>query len=585
MVASLTNKFEVVPYSFSNQLEQGIDSVYDRKLTDISHALNQVYDQYANRNIGAIILSSDGIFNSGQNPIYTVDRKSNVPLFTIGLGDTMVVKDLYISGVDHNDVAFLSNDFPVRITITNNGFDGEEVNVNIASGGKTIQSKKIAFKAGQLDADVDFLLTAGKVGYQKYTVSVSRLGGEFTFKNNTKNFYVNVIDGRQKILLTYGFTHPDIAAINYVIENNKNYDLTVAPITELKTELTRYDLIIVHNYQKTNSLLNDIINTNEVPVLHIVGVNADFSNLVKYNIGVNGSGNKDEDIVCQFNPSFKDILFNEKTVSLLNAAPPLNSPQGNLTFSDGAQIVAFQKIGNIKLSKPLIYTNQKDNNKYAVILGEGIWRWRLYDQLQNETTENFAAFFSQMITYLAVKENKDPFKINIENEYEESEKIVVKAELYNASYQLTNDEEVALKLSDEEGKEYNYTFYRTEEAYLLELGRLKQGIYNWTASTTFENKRLVKNGSFIVKETKRELLNLTANHRLLFNLSKSTNGKFYLPSETDQLKTDLEAREDIVTVAYQEKSFKDAIDYKWLFFLLLLMLTSEWFFRKYHGGY
>ena len=112
-------------------------------------------------------------------------------------------------------------------------------------------------------------------------------------KNNTQNFYVNVIDGRQKILLTYGFTHPDIAALNYVIENNKNYDLTVQPIAELKGSLKGYDLIIIHNYQTQSAELKQLVLSNEVPILHMIGVNADFRALAKSNIGLKGTGNLD----------------------------------------------------------------------------------------------------------------------------------------------------------------------------------------------------------------------------------------------------------------------------------------------------
>ena len=585
MGSRLEKKFEVIPYGFSNSIQTGIDSLYSNKLTDISQAINQVYDQYENRNIGAIILSTDGIFNKGQNPIYTVNRKVNIPVFTIGLGDTTIAKDLFISDVVSNDVAFLGNDFPIKVDLQQNGFNNSKVKIDLLSNSKIIKSKTIKFENDQTEASIDFQLTASRVGYQKFTVRITELEGEFTFKNNSKNFYLNVIDGRQKILLTYGFTHPDISALNYVIETNKNYDLTVTPISELNGDLTGYDLIIVHNYQSTVPELNEIISTNEVPVLHIIGVNSDFRNLVNANIGISGVGNNTEDVVFQSNTGFKDIIFDVKTTKLLNAAPPLNSPQGGINFSEGVQIIAYQKIGSITLSKPLIYASEKGENKYAVILGEGIWRWRLFDKMQNETTENFANFFSKVITYLAVKENKDPFKINVDREFEESDEVIVRAELYNASYQLTNDSEVKYKLINAEGKVFDYTFFKTNEDYILELGKLDQGIYNWEARTMLDAKNYVKKGAFVVRETKKEMMNLSANHRLLSNIASNTKAAFYLPNSLNKLEADLIEREDIVAVTYQEKRFDDAIDYKWLFFLIVFFLTIEWFIRKFQGGY
>ncbi len=581
----LDSKFEVVASGFSENILSNIDSNYSYKVTNISNTINQIYDQYANQNIGAIILSSDGIYNSGQNPIYTISRKPNLPIFSVGLGDTTVSKDILISGIVNNDIAFLGNDFPVEINLLQNGYSNQKVKIEIHENGKLIQSKNVMFEEGQSDISVYFQFKAEAIGYRKYTATVSQLDGEFTYKNNIQNFYINVIDGRQKILLTYSYIHPDIAALNFVIKNNKNYDLTVKPISEVSEDLSAFDLIIVHNYQKQSNKLDDLIASNEVPFLHIVGVNADFQSISRFNIGLNGNGGNSEDIVFEGNVNFKEIIFNQSIFSLLSNAPPLKAPQGNISFSEGIQTIAFQKIGNIALSKPLIYSSQKQDNKYAVILGEGLWRWRLYDQLQNKTTKNFEEFFSQIITYLAIKENKDPFKINLEKEYEESDQIIVRSELYNASYQLTNDTEVKYKLIDEEGKVFDYVFFKTNDSYILELGRLKQGVYEWQATTRLENENYMKSGRFVVKEVKKELLNLSANHRLLKNLSMNTNGSFYLPKDLGQLKDDLLKREDIVSITYQEKSFIDIIDYKWIFILILLLLVSEWFIRKFHGGY
>ena len=77
-------------------------------------------------------------------------------------------------------------------------------------------------------------------------------------------------------------------------------------------------------------------------------------------------------------------------------------------------------------------------------MGEGIWRWRLFDQAKNNSTENFEFLFSKLISYLAVKENKSPFKTHLNNEYTESENIIVLSEFYNSSYDLINTSNVNL---------------------------------------------------------------------------------------------------------------------------------------------
>ena len=57
------------------------------------------------------------------------------------------------------------------------------------------------------------------------------------------------------------------------------------------------------------------------------------------------------------------------------------------------------------------------------------------------------------------------------------------------------------------------------------------------------------------------------------------NGKVY-PCCTILLKN-----KNIVSVSYTNEKFSDLIGLKWIFFLLLTLLSIEWFVRKRSGGY
>ena len=580
----LSEKFDVVTYSFSNGISDGISSVYDGKLTNTAQVFDQIYGQYANRNIGAVILSTDGVYNFGANPIYAVDRKKYVPVYTVGLGDTTEVKDCKVEEVFNNDIAFLGNQFPVEVSVSQNQFKGSEISVTIYQGEKEVAKKEIGFSHDREQIKVGFNLKATKIGFVKYTAKIEELKGEFTYKNNVSIFYVDVIDGRQKIALTYSGIHPDLSAISYVIDNNKNYEVDLVELKDLR-DFRKYDLIICHNYKSGNSKFDEVIKSGSKPVLYIVGPNADIQNLGKMNVGFSGNANKSEDIGFAPNGKFNTIVYPPSVSSLLINAPPLKSPFGNLKYSSSLNVLAYQKIGNITLDQPLLYFSEKNNTKYGVVMGEGFWRWRLFDQSQNNSTDNFELLISKMITYLAVKENKSPFKVHVKNEYNESDEIDITAELYNESYDLVNDSEVEFTLKNENDKAFEYHFFKTSNAYKLELGNLSQGVYSWEAKTILSGKNYTVKGIFIVKEINVEWLNVTANHRLLRNLSQNTNGEFFLPNQLNDLRTSVLNRDDIVTVVYKEKSFKDLIDYKWLFFVIVLLLSVEWFIRKYNGAY
>jgi hypothetical protein len=580
----LSEQYTVLNYSFGENLNPNFSQSYTDKLTDISNVFDEIFDAYSNRNIGSIILATDGIYNSGANPIYAVARKSYLPIYTIGLGDTSIVKDVQIDKILHNDIAFLGNEFPVQINFSHARCNSEPITIAIYEGDKLLSKENITLKGNEQQGSVNFKIQANRVGFRKYTAKISAVDGEYSLVNNTANFYVEVIDGRQKILIAQNGPHPDVAAIRYIIENNKNYEVEVKRITEIAS-VSNYDLVIVHNYQDKNPILTEAIATSKLPFLFMVGANADIKKMGELKIGFSGISRATEEVRFAANPQFNDILIDQKTNQTFHSCPPLTVPFTGLNYSKALSIMAYQKVGSVQLDQPLIYFTQKDQNRIGVIMGEGIWRWRLFDQLKNNSTENFETFFGKIITYLAVKENKDPFRVQLNKEYLENENVLIKAEFYNKSFELLNEAEVAFNYENADGDLFESFFIRTTNAYQLDLGKLPQGVYSWNAQTIVQGETFKKSGTFIVRELKVEWLNTVADHRLLRNISDASGGKFFFPNELNKLEVDLLSREDIVTVVYQEKSFDDLIDYKWIFFLIILLVSAEWFIRKYNGAY
>jgi hypothetical protein len=580
----LSAKYNVINYSFDGDLKPEFKGTFDGKLTDISTVFSQLYTQYTNRNIGAIVLASDGVYNTGANPIYEVERKGFLPIFTIGMGDTSQVKDVRLEHVNHNEIAFLGNDFPVSVTYAQNLYPNSKVNISLFEGQRKIREKAVNFSGEFNQGEVLFTVKAASVGYRKYTVKISQLEGENSIKNNVLSFYIQVIDGRQKILLTANGPHPDVAALRSVIENNKNYEIDFKKVNDIKS-INGYDLIVAHNYDGSNGLVNEAIQNGAVPSLFIVGNQTNVTNLANKKIGFSGINNGYEDVGIVLNNNFKEITLSPEITSLLSNVPPLQSPFQGIKFASAINILAFQQVGNIKLNTPAIYFTQKGKSKIGVIMGEGIWRWKLTDQVRNKTTQNFEDFFGKVMTYLALKENKDPFRVAVNNEYTENEEVVVKAELYNQSFELINEPEVAFNYTTENGEKFESFFIKTNEAYQLNLGKLNPGVYTWEAKANFQGTNYAKKGTFLVKELKIEWLNSVANHQVLRSLADLSGGEFYDANQLSELENELLNRDDIVTVVYQEKSFDDLIDYKWLFFLIVLLISVEWFFRKYHGAY
>ena len=55
------------------------------------------------------------------------------------------------------------------------------------------------------------------------------------------------------------------------------------------------------------------------------------------------------------------------------------------------------------------------------------------------------------------------------------------------------------------------------------------------------------------------------------------------PTEINRLADLIKKNENIKTLVYEDKHYSDIIDVKWIFFLILLLLSAEWFLRKREG--
>ena len=142
----LEEKYEVKTFTFGDEVQPGLEIDFTEKQTGFSGLINELYTRYYGRNLGAVILASDGIVNKGSSPIYDIKKIKHTPFFTIALGDTLERKDLILNNVVHNRLAYKGNDFPVEIIVKANQFAGSKAKVSIAKDGVELFSKMVYFE-------------------------------------------------------------------------------------------------------------------------------------------------------------------------------------------------------------------------------------------------------------------------------------------------------------------------------------------------------------------------------------------------------------------------------------------------------
>jgi hypothetical protein len=591
LAASLSAEYDVQFLSFGASVQEGIDSVnYSEQYTDYSSLLNELHTRYSGRNLGAIVLATDGIYNKGANPVYSY-QKLNVPVFTIALGDTTVYRDILLSEVTVNRLAYLGNQFPVQIIVEGRKAAGAASNLTVTRNGNTLFSQNIVFNSDRDFQTIQLVLDAKEVGLQRYTVSLAAIDNELTVNNNRKDFFIDVLDGREKVLILAQAPHPDVAALREAIEVNDNYRVEAFLAKDFSGNVNEYNLILFHQLPSTGGVgQGAITNALEggIPALFIWGSATDFNafNALNTGISLRNFRSNSTDIGGTFAEDFALFTLSPATSGMMDLMPPLTVPFGETSMSPGASPLAYQRVGTIRTKKPLIAFNRNgDNAKTGVIAGEGIWRWRMTAFGQQGSHDAFNELVTKSVQYLAAREDKSLFRVEGPKNIEENQNILFSAEVYNQSFEAINNRDVAMEIRNEQGEVFNYTFSPASSGYRLDAGRLPVGQYTYVAKANSDQGVLQEKGEFSVSPLLAEVTQTIADHRLLYQFAKENNGERVFPSQTETLADLIRTRKEIVPVSYETKQLDDLISFQWLLAVLLGLLCLEWLLRKRAGTY
>ncbi len=584
----LARSYKLRRFSFGKELRDSISTGFSAKQTDIAGALQGIQERFKDRNLGGVVLATDGIYNTGADPRYYADRME-APVHCIALGDTTVRRDLIVKDLVHNRYAYQGNRFPIEAAVRARKAKGKESVLTISHNGEELYRKELRFDREE-DLQVEkTTLPADSAGLQRYVVNVRPVDGEVSEKNNRKAFFIEVLESKRKVLALAHAPHPDIRALKGAIEKKNSYKVNTELVDDFEGKIEGHDLLILHQLPSgedgMSAMLEEARERN-ISVLFVCGSSTSYDDLSGFIPGLRiyAKKGRTDQASPVLDPNFDHFDIGEvgKRVS---GWPPLTVPFGKWEIGKGLETLFTKKVGQVKVKEPLWAFSKDGEQKLGVITGEGLWRWRLRDMAENGNTEGFQKLVGKTVQYLSVKEDKSRFRVEGDKEYRENETITFTAELYDRSYELMNEPRVKMKIRNEEGKTYPFSFSRTSSGYRLEAGMLPTGDYQWEAKAALEEDTLTERGRFTVTPVRIERARTVADHGLLYDLARRTGGTVSYPDAMESIPDSIESSGTAKPVRYTQERMTDLISWKWLFLPLLLLMSIEWFLRKRMGAY
>jgi len=580
---------------------------FNGETTDLSTILAELKEQLQRENIQAITLVTDGNYTTGRNPIYEAELLG-IPLYTVGIGDTNEQKDILVEKLMTNNIAYAETRVPVDATIKSSGYSGENVEVTLADGSTIIDRKVLTLQTGTHEYPVKLFVEPKEEGTKKYIVSVSKLPGELTEKNNAHPFFMKILRSKLRVLLLAGAPNPDVPAVRQALAEDEH--LTVRSLVQKNasefyegrfniTAVDSADCIVLVGFPSSatdGAIIKqtwDVVDRKKKPILFINNKIISYTKLQTFEPILPFTwlnANTEEFLVF---PSITERQKNHPLITLegnitaegWQQLPPIYKTQTIFHAKPESDVLAAVKLQNIVLAEPLVATRNINRQKSFAITGHGVWRWRLLAQGNSETEKFFPLLMSNAVRWLTTKEEDKNVRITpVKETFTTAEPVEFTGQVYDDQLKPVSDAEVIVEIS--KGKENFHIALSSVGSGLYEgsLDGIGEGDYTFSAKATTDGRLLGEDkGRFSVGQMNVEFLETKMNKPLLEQLAYRTGGRYYNVEEAGKIANDLNKDVKFSPKEIIQTNEIELWNWRYLAAAIILLLGIEWFMRKRSG--
>lgn len=585
-------------YGFSgglNELPDNADSLnFNGFNTNIAFSLRQLKESFPDGSYSTITLITDGIYNSGSNPIYEAE-KFGTPFIIIPVGDSANQKDLKVRRVFSPVNAFTGTAVKIKVFSEIHRFPAGSFTLKLLREGTEIKTQKLNFNEQQDKYETEFEITENKPGKIKYTVTAEELTGELTFKNNYNSFFINFNDNKINLLVISGGPGYDNKYTGSVLKRIGNFNITYRTLKSADTfyegalergMFTDVSALFLLNFptatvspQKLEEVSSAAKQYN-TPVVFFAGKNTDYQKLSSF------------DDLIPFNAS--GINSGEKLMRIA----PLNTGENplNKITGLGSNTEIFRNVSGIipkpgsitlatdKLSgEPVIIQRLSTQSRSAAILGYGFWRWKLNSGTNAE--KSFETMLLELINMTLEKEKRSKLKVYpSKNIFDYTEPVKIIAEVYDENFLLTGNASVSGKVVNKDGYNSGELYFTPyENKFIAELPPLAAGDYFIESNADYQGSYWANTVNRFISDTlNTEYLETRTNYEVLNSIVSKTSGKIIHPDSSSMLGSVINEFSSKTAPNNDDKQYFrfDLWGNKYYFMLVLLLFSIEWILRK-----
>ncbi len=573
---------------------------FDGEATDIGSALRMLAREMAGRNLGVVVLATDGAVNRGQSP-YDEGIALGVPVFTLGLGSSETGPDIAVREVTTNRISYAGESLPIRVRVSSVGFGELQTVVELREGNSVLDSRTLTLSATGEETEFTFRVVPGSPGVHRYTVSIPEAPGELSNANNTRVTATNAVKGRIKVLLLTSRPGWDYAFLGHELEADGNVDVTTLALVEgsrtmseprlpeTRAALFEYDLIILSTPYDRLPIEDDWLRSfveDRGGGLMVVGSAisglADILPVVPSDASVGQPRETRARLTGEGEISHVMRVAGDRMTNteLWRSLPPVWAPPESQWEPTPDADVLLAGTGAFGEDIPLIVSARRGAGGVIVVVAEGIWRWKLSGPDDVDLYDRFLANSARWLT--ARGELKRAVAGTDKDVYSTGEMVRLSAQVYGDDFRLTRDALVVVDIARGEGAApvRSRSLVPDGDFYRIDLEPLAPGRYLYEATAEVAGEVVgTARGEFVVEEFSLEDSEVRRRPGLLRKLGKESGGGYFTPPTLDGFP-------DSVPLAWTTRLAAREIelwDSPWLLTAFVVLLGVEWTLRRRKG--
>lgn len=603
----------------------------------LGKSLREVLEAQRGRPTAAVIVLTDGVTTEGKPLTDAAEyaRRKAVPLFVIGLGSEKPARDLRLSDLLADDVAFIGDLVNFEFKLAVEGYEGPAVVALKRKGdAKPVAQQTVQIPRGGLNQSLRLSHRPEKKGEFEYTLEVQPQAGEINTINNRLVRNVRVTEETIRVLLVQAGPSYEFRFLKTMLERELNRNVKtevkelgfravlqeadaayvdtdksaerVFPVS--REELFKYDVLIFGDVNPSflsPSVMENIyefVTTRGGGVIFISGPkytplayrDTALAPLFPMDLDTVRVPDADAVLVDSFRPRLTALGTSSPPLQLADSVaenqklwreqlPPLRWHITAPDLRSGVRVLAEHpgKSGNNGRPLPLITLQFIGSGKVVFHATDETHRWRF-----RAGDLYFARYWVQTIRYLSrsklLGKSRSAELLADRDEYRLGDTVRLRARFFDDRLAPPQDDGVTVML-EHEGSQRKSIRLRRDAAnrglFEATLANLGDGKYrSWIAAPTLEGQP--PSAAFTIVAPAGELVRTQMDALELRQSAKISAGRFYTYAEADKILEDLPKGRQVRIESLPPQPLWNA---PLLAALFVTLLGTEWMLRKRWG--